>query len=592
MSTGAISYDEVVARLKQAEDVIQALLSAQADAVVTRGGVQLLRLQETDRALRLAKESLEGLLEERTQDLLRVNQELIRENTERKRAEEALAASESKFRALLESASEAVLAVDSAGRIAFVNASAEKMFGFERRELAGKPLEALLPGIIDHMNEALRDLSPTQHPTKGSGLELAGNRKNGSQFPIEISLSFAVANGERLGLALVTDITERKRIEESLRQGQKLESMGLLAGGVAHDFNNLLTAILGNASLLAEEVPAGAAHHVNALISGAEKAAQITRQLLAYAGKGRFLITDLDLSSLVRENAALFRVSVPKGIEIKLNLKEDLPRIHADAGQIQQVLMNLVLNAAEAIGDAAPGTIGIGTGEEDIPENHSEAPAGRYVRIMVSDTGCGMSEATKAQIFDPFFTTKVYGRGLGLSAVLGILRSCAATIEIDSKPGSGTTFKLLFPAVEPDVASSDSAAEGIGARKSATILVVDDEDGVRAFAVAALSRAGYTVLQAAHGKEAVDLIASNRPVDLVLLDVTMPVMSGREALEEIRKLQPNLKVMVTSGYGSEEARRLIVSAGKEAGFLQKPYTAQRLLHFIDSAVQSSSDLSV
>ncbi len=552
MNSSAISYDEVLARLREAEGVIQALLSAQADAVITPGGVHMLRLHATDHALHAAKTSLEQLLADRTRHLMEANEELLRENAERKRAEAALAASESRFRALLESASEAVIA-GPAGRIELVNASTERMFGYERRELSGLPVEKLLPA------------------------DGVGRRKDGSEFSVEVSRSIAEVGGEQFALALIADITERKRMEDSLREMQKLESIGLIAGGVAHDFNNLLTAILGHASLLLDDVPAPANRQLQAVIGGAEKAAQVTRQLLAYAGKGQFHITDLDLSALLRENADLIRVSIPKHIEIRLELKDNLPRVQADAGQIQQVLMNLVINAGEAIGEGRSGLIRVATDE-------LVQAGSRSVRVRVSDNGCGMSESTRDRIFDPFFTTKVYGRGLGLSAVRGILRTCAGSISVESAPGCGTTFQLLFPAVAAGADAAYGSLPCAVASRDATVLVVDDEDGVRAFASAALRGAGYRVLEATHGKEAVDLIGAGEAVDLVLLDVTMPVMGGREALERIVQLRPGLNVMVTSGYGSDEVKRLMSVSGSHAGFIQKPYTAQQLRQCIDSAL--------
>ena len=587
MGSSAISYDEVLARLLEAENVIGALLSAQADAVVTNHGVQILRLHETDRALHAAKLSLERLLEDRTRSLIEANEKLLQEISDRKRAEGAFAASEQKFRALLESASEGVVAIDSSKRIVLVNACTEKMFGYRREELTGKSFDFLAPGILPEMDGAggkdRAESSVLQAALPPREVEVC--RKDGTVLPIQISLSFTEVGREPLALALILDLTERRRAESRQRDSQRLESLGLLAGGVAHDFNNLLTAILGNASLLAESVPPHASHYLKAVMGGAEKAAQITRQLLAYAGKGKFSITDLNLSTLVRENAELIRVSIPRGIEISLNLQENIPLIQADAGQIQQVLMNLVINASEAIGETASGTIAIATSEEDVPENiQSSLGSGRYVRVTVSDTGCGMDAAIQARIFDPFYTTKMYGRGLGLSAVRGILRSCGATIDVESEPDKGTTFTLLFPALEIDAGTAAAEAAGFTPAGRATILVVDDEDGVRALATAALERAGHHVLQASQGKEAVELVRSNPEIELVLLDINMPVMGGRAALDEIRVLRPNLPVVVSTGYGADESRRVMASAKEPIAFLPKPYTAQQLVRSIGSAL--------
>ena len=251
--------------------------------------------------------------------------------------------------------------------------------------------------------------------------------------------------------------------------------------------------------------------------------------------------------------------------------------MHADAGQIQQVLMNLVINASEAIGESH-GVINIETSQE---EASGDGAANRYVVITVRDTGCGMSENTKARIFDPFFTTKIYGRGLGLAAVLGILRSCAATITIESAPGKGSTFRVRFPAAVESTEATDDPAQPEVPKRQGTVMVVEDEDFVRTFASAALRRAGYCVLEASQGQEALDLLNSHGQVDLVLLDVTMPMMSGRETLQHIRRMRPELRVIVTSGYGSQEAKSLMDLVGEETEFLQKPYTSRRLIQSID-----------
>ncbi len=389
----------------------------------------------------------------------------------------------------------------------------------------------------------------------------------------------------RGGVGVLSDVTELKRAEARLREAQKLESLGLLAGGVAHDFNNLLVGVIGNASLAQDMLPPE--HEAGDLLTGVlkagEQAAHLTRQMLAYAGKGKFLVEALDISTLIPDISGLLRPSIPKKVVLQFDLKEDLPSVLADRGQVQQVFMNLVLNAAEAIGNRE-GAITVRTGVENVNaryvRQHAEAAGiqpGKYVCLEVRDTGCGMDEATRARIFDPFFTTKFTGRGLGLAAVAGIVRGHKGAIVVSSAPGKGSCFTVLFPsaarvAEEPAVAVSEPTPQGVG-----VVLVIDDERIVLEMAKRALERQGYTVLLAEGGQEAIDLIGS-RPGDdiaLVVLDQSMPNMNGEEVLPELRKLRPEVKVVMSSGY-SESETMLLIKGQRVSGFIQKPYTAAGL----------------
>src|SRR5581483_9532889 len=336
------------------------------------------------------------------------------------------------------------------------------------------------------------------------------------------------------------------KFEEHLRQTQKLESLGVLAGGVAHDFNNLLTGILGNASLALDTTDPGHPNHaaLEEVVTAAERAADLTRQLLAYAGKGRFFTRNIDLSDLVRQITNLLRTSIPKTVQLRLHLADALPPMEADVSQIQQIIMNLVINGAEAIG-AHPGTVLIQTAIQNVDEQYitTLAPAGHplspgdYVCLEVHDTGCGMDDDVQARIFDPFFTTKFTGRGLGLSAVLGIVRSHKGALKVYSTPGRGSTFKLLFPVGTGNVIEAAAGAPRPDVRGSGLILVVDDEATVRATAKLALDRHGYTVLVAENGREAVDIFGRHKgEIRLVLMDLTMPVMGGEEAVRRLKVL--------------------------------------------------------
>jgi PAS domain S-box-containing protein len=382
------------------------------------------------------------------------------------------------------------------------------------------------------------------------------------------------------------DITERKGSEESLREMQKLESLGLLAGGIAHDFNNLLTGVIGNASILESEFspasPQGEA--ARGLMEAADRMASLTSQMLAYSGRGRFVVGPVDLSRHVSQIVSLIHASMPKNVELRLALDNNLPFVEADASQLQQVIMNLVINAAEAI-TTSQGMVEVRTGVQEVDDEELRANVtrrspqpGKYVSLTVQDTGHGMDAATQARIFDPFFTTKFTGRGLGLAAVLGIVRGHEGLLTVDSQPGVGTTFRVFFPvahAQHPAPAAPSSVADAGRKDARGTVLVVDDEDLVRNTARYALSRVGYQVVTARDGREAVDVFASRHDeIDLVLLDMTMPVMDGAEALRRMAEIRPDVVVLASSGYDEREAQQRFGT--RIAGFLQKPYAAAQL----------------
>jgi signal transduction histidine kinase len=392
-------------------------------------------------------------------------------------------------------------------------------------------------------------------------------------------------------------LEERARSEVRLRETQKLESLGVLAGGIAHDFNNLLTGILGNASLALDDAAPGSdlASRLHDVIKATERAAHLTKQLLAYAGKGRFVVKDLDLSQQVREITALLQASIPRTVQLRLALPEHLPCINADSAQIQQVIMNLVINGAEAIPENQPGSVLVATGVQDVDAAYVrstlpdvEIASGQYVTLEVHDTGVGISPDVVSKIFDPFFTTKFMGRGLGLAAVKGIVRAHKAAIKLYSKPGQGTTFKLLFPASRERARNTESrTAEQDSLTGSGTVLVIDDEEIVRRTAQVTLERFGYKVLVADDGIQGVkrfrELAAE---IDIVLLDMTMPVMSGEETFRELRLIRPEVKVILSSGFNEVEAISRFTGKGL-AGFVQKPYTSVRLARAVKSVLDRS-----
>jgi PAS domain S-box-containing protein len=396
----------------------------------------------------------------------------------------------------------------------------------------------------------------------------------------------------RGAVGVFVDITGRRHAEERLRHSQKLESLGLMAGGVAHDFNNLLVGVIGNASLARDMLPF--AHPAGELLEGVlragEQAAHLTRQMLAYAGKGRFLLEALNLSELIPEIVGLVRPSISKKIALNLDLTREIAAIQADRGQVQQVFMNLALNAAESIGQQE-GAITIKTGVLEVSQRylrlHPEAatlPPGKYVSLEVRDTGCGMDDATRAKIFDPFFSTKFTGRGLGLAAVAGILRSHKGGIVVTSTPGKGSCFTVLFAPSDVPAERRAAAVPELATQSSGVVLVVDDEKAVRDLVKTVLERRGYTVLLAESGLAAIDLAQrQSGEIALVVLDLSMPNMGGEETLPELRKLRPNIKVLVSSGY-SEAETMTFFNGQQVAGFIQKPFTGSTLAEKVKGCI--------
>jgi signal transduction histidine kinase/CheY-like chemotaxis protein len=397
---------------------------------------------------------------------------------------------------------------------------------------------------------------------------------------------FDESGRSRGAVGAFVEISEHKRTEEQLRQSQKLESVGLLAGGIAHDFNNLLTGILGNASMVLDEIDPAPAERIKEVIKCAERAANLTRQLLAYSGKGQFVVRDLDVSQAVNEMSDLVQFSVPKSVGLKLDLEKRLPTVRMDPSQLQQILMNLVINAGEAIGEGNTGRIAVSTGMSDLDGSFVDAlgqdiAPGRYVSIEVSDTGSGIDESLAPRIFDPFFSTKFVGRGLGLAAVAGIVRSQKGAILVRTRPGSGSTFRVLFPTAEIRELQRTQLPD---ANERGTVLVVDDEPAVRQFIAVVLSRQGYRVLEASDGREALAVCDREaRPIDVTVLDVVMPLMGANELLPLLKVRRPDMGVLLTSGYSESEARRLCTDY-PEVAFIQKPYTAQQIARTVGELI--------
>lgn len=388
------------------------------------------------------------------------------------------------------------------------------------------------------------------------------------------------------------DLTDIKKTEERLRHVAKLESLGILAGGIAHDFNNLLTGILGHAHLLMDDLDAEDPRLplVRNVIQAGDAAAQLTRQMLAYSGRGRFIIEAVDLSSLLHDSRALIEASIPRAVRISYQLDPELPRVDADPGQLQQIVMNLIINAGEAAEDTQ-GTVSVKTYRREVRDGSLETnltseslSQGIYAVLEVSDDGHGMDGQTRAKIFDPFFTTKFTGRGLGLAAVLGIVRGHKGAIQLMSEPGVGSTFRVLLPESEIHARLEPVLDETFPGRGTGTVLVVDDVPLVLSTVQLTLQRAGFSVITAPHGQSALDILRrSPQRVDLVLLDMTMPVLGGEQTLLQIKEIREDLPVVGMSGFSEVEALRRF--GERLDGFIQKPFPAAHLLRVIWSALE-------
>lgn len=413
------------------------------------------------------------------------------------------------------------------------------------------------------------------------------------------------------GVVVFSDITERKQTEENrlslehrVLHAQKLESLGALAGGIAHDFNGILMAILGNADLALQYLSAHAParDNVKEIEIAARRAAGLSKQMLAYSGKGEFVVEPILINEFVEEMAHLIEVSISKRAVLKFNFAKNLPPFDGDATQIRQVIMNLITNASEAIGETS-GVIALSTGAMDCDRAYLDTAnvafqvglnepldEGAYVYLEVADTGCGMDRGTIEKIFDPFFTTKLAGRGLGMAAVLGIVRGHKGAIKIYSEENKGTTLKVLFPAsdisAEATTENGEKRTEPDDWRGSGTILVADDEESVCTVGEQMLGRLGFSVLTAPDGREAVKIFGEQiDAIDCVILDLTMPHLDGEQAFREMRRLRPEIKVILSSGYNEQDATQRFSGKGL-AGFIQKPYTMASLKTIVQEVMEN------
>jgi signal transduction histidine kinase/ActR/RegA family two-component response regulator len=588
--------------------LLHASLSLAAAVVLVRAVPRVLQLP--------TREELEQRVSRQTADMFAANQQLRAEARQREQAEAEVRRLNTELEARLTEMQllfnvlpvGVAIATDATCRTLRSNRAFADLFGLpapdtsltgagfaapdafrvarDGRELRPDELP-MLRAVLE--NRAVRDFEQTIARADGGTLDLIAHavpiRDNGGR-PCGCVATFQDMSSQKQG--------ERKRLEfeRKLLQSQKLESIGVLAGGIAHDFNNLLTGILGHANFARGELSRGS-NQIDPLLAqvevSAQRAAELCRQLLAYAGKGRFVVRLTDLNVAVKQTVPLLNLSITKKTTLDLQLSEALPPFRADPTQINQVLMNLVTNASEAIG-VAPGTITVRTDRVNLTAMDmltlgagSEMAPGGYVCLEVRDSGCGITPEAISHIFEPFFTTKFVGRGLGLAAVLGIVQGHRGGIRVSSQVGAGSSFELFFPIASGNTRDSHPSSTSAPANRG-TVLVVDDDDAIRSFVDRVLVSAGYSVVCAVDGEEALIKLRGD-PVqfDAVLLDLTMPKLDGEDTLMALRMLAPNLPVVLTSGYSEQTIAQRFVGRGL-ADFLPKPFLTDALLSSIATAI--------
>jgi PAS domain S-box-containing protein len=516
----------------------------------------------------------------------------FRDMTERKQAEEILRVSEKKFSQIFHLSPDAIsLTRITDGMFIDINRAYCEISGWSREEVIGNNTLAEGINIWNHPQDRERMVKLLRETGEVQGFEAEFRGKDGRIITGLLSARIIEIADETYILTVTKDIghwknlqTKQQKLEEQMLRAQKLESLGVLAGGIAHDFNNILMAVIGHCDLAQRRLPpeSPAMENLRQINLAASRAADLANQMLAYSGKGKFVIEPLNISQIIIEMEHILSVSVSKKAVLRYDLEKDLPSVEADATQLQQIIMNLVINASDAIGDNN-GTIAISTGEMDcdaayLQENwlNDKLSPGRYVFLEVADTGCGIAEADINRIFEPFYSTKFTGRGLGMAAVMGIVRGHKGAIKIYTELGKGSTIKVLLPASSLSVTPQDSASETILLQETGTVLLVDDEKTVREIGREMLSDFGFESLSAGNGIEALEIFKTHHEkIRFVLMDLTMPKMGGEETFREFRRINPDVKVIICSGYNEQEISQKFAGKGL-AGFLKKPYTLAEL----------------
>jgi two-component system, cell cycle sensor histidine kinase and response regulator CckA len=520
---------------------------------------------------------------------------IARDMTREMATEEALRRTEMRYRAVVENTNDIIFTVDREGHCLSMNRAGRTLTGYVAEDARGIHLSQLV--APHHVGFARQQLERVLAGEDVPAFELAITNRDGCLLTLELAVhALPGENGPSGVQGIARDITARKELEDQLRQAQKMEALGRLAGGIAHDFNNLLTAIAGYSALVSDDLPPDSAprEHVGEIQRAASLAGSLTRQLLILSRKDPVHPVEVDLNESVTRIERMLRRIVGEGIEFIVRVAPNPGYIHADAGQIEQLLMNLVINARDAM--PSGGTLRIETAaierDESLARRHPGSTAGPFVRLTVTDTGCGMTPEVQAQIFTPFFTTKSpsqsSGTGLGLAIVHGIVRQWGGWIELESAIGQGTRFSIYFPRHLPAAACEPSAnaPPDLAATGSATILFVEDDECIRTLGTRMLRLHGFSVLPARHATEALQLaVDRNRRIDLLLTDIVLPGLSGRDLAAKLLQTRPGLKVLYTSGYSDDVIADCEVQVNTP-GFVRKPYSPDALVRQIRTFLAS------
>jgi PAS domain S-box-containing protein len=523
---------------------------------------------------------------------------IIHDLTQRNRAEQEIREAATRLKALIDTAVDGVIMMDGRGGVMMFNPACEKMFGYEADEVIGQNVKMLMPSPYreEHDNYLDNFHRTGERKIIGIGREVTGQRKDGTTFPMDLSVGQANQDGNQIFVGIIHDLTERKHTEAQLVQAQKMETVGQLSGGIAHDFNNLLTVVVGNAEVLSESLRArpDLQAMADAIVQAGERGAELTQRLLAFSRRQTLQPTEIDGNALVKGMEKLLRRMLAETISIRTMLEPDLWTAYADPGQLENAILNLAINARDAMADG--GTLTITTANVPLDERyrdlHPEVNPGEYVMVAVTDDGSGMPNEVLDHVFEPFFTTKDVGKGsgLGLSMVYGFVKQSNGHVAIYSEPGLGTTVRIYLPAITvtadrmPGLVPADALAET--GRES--VLVAEDDPFVRSYAVTCLSGLGYKVIEAVDGREALNKLTEGAHADILFTDVVMPGgINGWELAERARKIRPGLKVLLTSGYALETlAERGRLPQG--AVILNKPYRKAELAKRLREALAAAS----
>lgn len=514
---------------------------------------------------------------------------ILRDIGERKRAR----AERNRLMTAVEHVGESIIVTDAEGIIQYVNPEFEKITGYTRKEAVGQNLREFKGGERDEsLYRTLWETISGGRPWQGT---IVNTRKDGKRYTEESTISSVYdASGVIVNYVAVTrDVTERLELSKQLYQAQKMEAVGTLAGGVAHDFNNILQVALGYSELILgdEELPARFRPDLQNIRESARRGADLAQRLLTFSRKTEIKPQPLNLNRRINELRKMLERTIPKMIDIQLNLGPDMATVNADPTQVDQVIMNLAVNARDAMPEG--GRLIIETAnmtlDREYARKHLDAKPGRYVLLMVTDTGSGIDKDTLEHIFEPFYTTKAVGEGtgLGLAIVHGIVRLHGGSIRCYSEPGHGTVFKIYLPALVSDVDEKHTRVQPMPRGGSETILLVDDEHPIRDLGDRILAKFGYKVITASNGKEALEVYHSHRAeIALVILDLMMPEMGGKQCLEDLLSLNPSVKVVIASGYSAQGPAKTAIGAGAK-GFVNKPYDMRRLLEVVRSVLDNT-----